>query len=219
MNKAIIFDFDGVIVESMDIKTRAFTYLFRDFPEHLDEIIDLHLSHGGMLRFEKFKIIYREILHQPLSETRMKELGEQFSDYVYHEVLECPFVKGAYEFLDKYYQKIPFFIVSGTPHEEIKLIVKERGLSQYFKEVYGAPPGKGILISKILKDYNFNPLDVLFIGDSIDDYEGTKEVGVKFIGRVAPGKKNIFAGFNVSTIVQDIFGLERIIGCFGEFRI
>jgi HAD superfamily hydrolase (TIGR01549 family) len=164
-----------------------------------------------MLRFEKFKIIYEEILHQPLSEARMKELGEEFSKFVYKEVLECPFVKGAYEFLDKYYQKIPFFIVSGTPHEEIRLIIKERGLSKYFKRVYGAPPGKGTLILKIIKDYNFTPKDIFFVGDSIDDYEGAKEAGVKFVGRVAQGKENIFAKFNISPIVEDMFALERII--------
>lgn len=209
--KAVIFDFDGVIVESMDIKTEAFKALFNDYPEHLDEIIRFHQAHGGMLRFEKFEIIYREILHQPLSESRMKELGEHFSKYVYKEVLKCPFVKGAYEFLEKYYLKKPLFIVSGTPHNEMQLIVKERNLVQYFKEVYGAPPDKGTLILKILKDYKFNPLDVLFVGDSIDDYEGAKRTGVKFIGRVAPGKENIFAEFNLWPVVQDIFELEGII--------
>lgn len=211
MNKAIIFDFDGVIVESMDIKTKAFKALFADYPDHLDEIVKFHKKHGGMVRFEKFKIIHEEILHQPLSDVRMKELGEQFSKFVYKEVLECPFVNGAYEFLNKHYQKMPFFIVSGTPHEEMKLIIRERNLSPYFKEVYGAPPGKGALILRILKDYKLDPLDVLFIGDSIDDYEGAKKAGVKFVGRVAPGEENIFAKFDVSPIIQDIFELERII--------
>jgi phosphoglycolate phosphatase-like HAD superfamily hydrolase len=141
----------------------------------------------------------------------MEELGEQFSKFVYKEVLSCPFVKGAYEFLNQYYQKIPLFIVSGTPHEEMKLLIKERNLSQYFKEVYGAPPGKGVLISKILRDYRFCPWDVLFVGDSVDDYKGAKEAGVKFIGRLPWGEKNVFAGLDVSPIVHDIFELERVI--------
>jgi len=42
MIKAIIFDFDGVIIESMDVKTKAFTFLFKDYLEHLPEIINLH---------------------------------------------------------------------------------------------------------------------------------------------------------------------------------
>ncbi|GAF78578.1 unnamed protein product, partial [marine sediment metagenome] len=33
MIKAIIFDFDGVIVESSDIKTEAFRELFQDYPQ------------------------------------------------------------------------------------------------------------------------------------------------------------------------------------------
>ncbi len=56
--KAIIFDFDGVILESMDVKTKAFALLFKDYPEHLPAVLALHQTHGGMSRFEKFEIIY-----------------------------------------------------------------------------------------------------------------------------------------------------------------
>ena len=55
--KAIIFDFDGVIVESMDIKTQAFAHLFRKCSEDIiKKVIQLHLDNGGMSRYEKFKI-------------------------------------------------------------------------------------------------------------------------------------------------------------------
>ena len=144
--KAIIFDFDGVILESMDVKTRAFAFLFKDYPEHIEEIIKLHTSHGGMSRFEKFERIYRDIFHQSLSDDKKAELGRQFSAKVYQEVLKCPFVKGAKEFLEKYHQKIPLFIASGTPDAEIKSIIRDRGLEKYFKGVFGSPLKKKELI-------------------------------------------------------------------------
>jgi beta-phosphoglucomutase-like phosphatase (HAD superfamily) len=50
--QAVIFDFDGVIVESMDIKTQAFVELFRDHPEHHETIVRLHLENGGMSRYD-----------------------------------------------------------------------------------------------------------------------------------------------------------------------
>lgn len=79
MKKAIVFDFDGVILESMDVKTRAFRDLFEDYPEHNDEIVRFHLDNGGMSRFEKFRIIYRDILSLPLSESEFERLSTKFS--------------------------------------------------------------------------------------------------------------------------------------------
>lgn len=179
--KAIIFDFDGTILESMDVKTKAFAVLFGGYPEKINEIVALHTSHGGMSRFEKFEKIHSDILNEPLSEEKKQELSNQFSQLVYQGVLSSPFVEGAKEFLDKYQGKLPMFIASGTPDSEIKSLVKDKELGQYFKDVLGSPAKKSEIISKILKDFNFQPQDVIFVGDAIDDYEGAKAAGVKFV--------------------------------------
>src|SRR5690606_22889470 len=39
---AVIFDFDGVILESVKVKTDAFKELFSDYPEHLEAIVAYH---------------------------------------------------------------------------------------------------------------------------------------------------------------------------------
>lgn len=54
MIRAIVLDFDGVIVESLDIKTRAFRDLFSDYPQHLDKIMSYHLAHNAISRYIKF---------------------------------------------------------------------------------------------------------------------------------------------------------------------
>jgi beta-phosphoglucomutase-like phosphatase (HAD superfamily) len=50
MLRAIVFDFDGVILESADIKTNAFRALFASYPEHVDQIVDFHLRNAGVSR-------------------------------------------------------------------------------------------------------------------------------------------------------------------------
>ena len=57
MIKAIIFDFDGVICESVNVKTIAFKKLFADYPEHQDRIVEYHLVNGGISRYEKLRIL------------------------------------------------------------------------------------------------------------------------------------------------------------------
>ncbi|MDN5339305.1 MAG: hypothetical protein PWQ30_414, partial [Euryarchaeota archaeon] len=55
----LILDFDGVVVESLPLKTAAFRKIFSfTSPEHLDEIIAFHLENGGMSRYDKFRHIY-----------------------------------------------------------------------------------------------------------------------------------------------------------------
>lgn len=179
--KAIIFDFDGTILESFGVKTKAFAHLFRDNTEQLPAILALHKNHEGISRFEKFEMIYRDILCQPLSREKKEELGRQFSEYVYKGVLESPFVEGAKEFLDKYYNKIPLFIASGTPEEEMKSIVRDMGMEKYFKGVYGSPAKKKDIILGIMREFHFQPQEVIFVGDSTDDEEGAKGAGVQFI--------------------------------------
>jgi len=208
--KAIIFDFDGVIVESMDIKAKAFAYLFRDYPEHVEDIVSFHMKHGGMPRFEKFEKIYSEILKIHLSEDRKKNLADEFSQFVFQEVVKCPYVEGAIEFLRANKGKYLFFIVSGTPEDELKSIVNERKLDQYFTEILGSPIKKNVHNSNLMNKYKLKPEEVMFVGDSIDDWEGVKDIGIKFIGRVIDG--NPFTAPKVYGIIKNLYQLQELIG-------
>ena len=52
MIKIIFFDFDGVIVESVDIKTKAFAMLFEHEGRDIaNRVIDYHLKNSGVSRF------------------------------------------------------------------------------------------------------------------------------------------------------------------------
>ena len=86
MIKTIIFDFDGVIVESAEIKTKAFKELFTDYPQKIEEIVQYHLANGGISRYVKFRYIYEQILGQKLSEDTEIKLGKDFSKIVLQKI-------------------------------------------------------------------------------------------------------------------------------------
>lgn len=88
--QGIIFDFDGVIVESVDIKTEAFRALFAHERAHVDSIVQFHETHGGLSRFDKFDVIYRDILRRPLGDEERVRLGTLFSELVVEAVVACP---------------------------------------------------------------------------------------------------------------------------------
>jgi HAD superfamily hydrolase (TIGR01549 family) len=215
MIKAIIFDFDGVLVESVDVKTRAFARIFEDEGEEIvQKITDYHLKNGGISRVNKFKHYYEEILKCPLSEKKLEELCSTFSRLVADEVVNSPYVNGAREFLEKFYCKIDLYIVSGTPEDELKEIVRCRGMDVFFKNIFGSPRQKGEIARTIMKQNGYNAREVIFIGDSITDLKGAQDAGIGFIGRVADSRNNPFEDLGVKVVFKDLNDIEKIIQGF-----
>ena len=187
MNKlrysAIIFDFDGVLVDSVDIKTQAFMRLYE---HHGQEIVDKvkahHLSHGGVSRYEKFKYYHKNFLGQELTEVDLNELAARFSKLVVDSVVSADWILGAKEFLEKYYNKIPLFVASGTPDAELRKIVNLRNMERFFKAVYGSALSKDDIINDIISEPNYQKSLTVMIGDSTTDYDAAIKTGVAFIG-------------------------------------
>ena len=157
----------------------------------------------------KFEVIYRDILKKKLSEQKSKELGEQFSKLALEGVIQSEFVKGAYEFLDQYYKKIFFYIISGTPEEEMVYIAQARGLKKFFRGIYGSPRTKGEIMKMIMRQDNLHSGEIIFVGDSINDYAGAREAGIQFIGRTGEEAGNPFAGVRPDLLVKDIAELKN----------
>lgn len=211
MNKhdwqAIIFDFDGVIVESGKIKTQAFAELYRPYGDDIvAQVVQFHTQNGGMSRYHKFRHFQEHFLHQPsLTEAEEKQLDIRFSELVVEAVIAAEPVPGAIELIQRQSGKIPLFVASGTPESELKVIVERRGLTPYFTKVRGAPALKKTIIAEILSAYSLASESVLMIGDAMADYEGAQANHTAFLGRVFPGDPNPFP-VDVK-IVPDLRGL------------
>jgi HAD superfamily hydrolase (TIGR01549 family) len=204
---AIVFDLDGVILESGHLKADAFRQLFRAYPAQQDQIVQLHLTQGGLSRYEKLRRIYRDYLHLPLSDEEMCRLDGEFRDLVAQAMTTCPFVRGARELIERQAAERPLFIASGTPENELREVVAARELSQYFAGVYGSPRPKAELLQVILRQLDAPADAVLFIGDSIVDYEAALAAGVPFCGRVPPGEPSPFPS-SQQLVVPDLADLE-----------
>ncbi|MCK5074627.1 MAG: HAD family hydrolase [Bacteriovoracaceae bacterium] len=208
--QAIFFDFDGVILESVDIKGWAFGKLFQGYPEHVDQIVAFHHANGGMSRFDKFRHIYKNILQKPLLNEEFKRLCEDFSNLVYHRVLKCDFVPGAMEFLRKYSNKIHLFIISGTPQDEMMKIVNTKGLEKYFRGVFGSPTPKGVWAKRVVNEFHLDSASVVFVGDAMSDYYAAKVNSLFFVARVKDSENDIFEDKKVDAKITDLFELDTL---------
>ena len=194
---AIAFDFDGVLAESVEVKTCAYTLLFAEEEgEAINQFIDYHIKNGGVSRFEKIRVFYKDILQRPLSDKRFQELALRFSSLVVDKVVAAPWVEGAREFLNKHEKQYNFFIVSGTPEDELNEIVRRRGMDHYFDAVRGSPKDKVTLLSEIIEEYNLKPGKMMFVGDAETDWNAAKKLGLPFLWRCVSDQNSRLPGYN-----------------------
>jgi phosphoglycolate phosphatase-like HAD superfamily hydrolase len=201
---AVVLDFDGVILESVDVKTEAFRALFVQHPGELDAIVDLHERHGGASRYVKFDMIYRDILKQPLAAAEREQLGRRYAQLVVDRVLACPMVPGARDLLDRLHGRVPMAVVSGTPDAELATIIARRGLDRYFVAAHGSSREKRAIIADMVRARGWRAARTIMVGDAMTDHDAACANGVGFIGRVAAGRADPFpVGTNV---ISDLHG-------------
>ncbi len=182
MNKLILLDFDGVLVDSNAIKDKAFEYVFAGFPKQKEAILAYH-RRTPIIRFDKFRYIYEQILKLPYTVQEQQRLSQEFSAYCINAVSQCPWVKGAEEFLNYFKGRRPMYIVSINPPGDLEAILKARGIRDYFDGVYAVDAGKAWAIKEILAKQALQAREAVFIGDSLGDLNSAREAGVDFIGR------------------------------------
>lgn len=193
--KAIFYDFDGVIKDSTKVKTLAFYSLYLPFGREVaDKAVAHHLKHGGVSRFEKFKIYHKEFLNEELNENEIQLWASRFSNLVLKEVIASSYVKGAKESILGLTDKVQQFIVTGTPQNEIDLIIKELGIAYSFRQICGSPKNKIDWSTELLSIYGFKNDEVLFIGDALTDYEAAEHHGFNFLLRTHEENQEYFKG-------------------------
>ena len=211
MIRALALDFDGVVVESVELKNRAFGELFREsHPGKVDAVVAFQIEHMGLSRFEKFPRIYAEVLGEPFPEDESERLDAALTALVYDGVATCPFVPGARKLIERRSAELPVFVASATPQEEVRSLVEARGLAPYVTAAYGSPARKADSLRRVVSEVGCAPQELLFVGDTVSDQRAAREAGVVFVGRVPPGEDAPFEPEDGLRTVADLAELDRI---------
>ena len=177
------FDFDGVLVDSVGVKTEAFRTLFEPYgPEVLAKVLEHHRLHGGISRIDKIQYSRTHFVGEPLSEAELAVWGRRYSKLVVERVIGAPWIAGAEEFLQEVHGRCRVFVISGTPEDELKQVIEARSIGHYFTEILGSPIKKPDHIRNLLASYQLDPSKCVFMGDALTDYYAAKETGLHFIG-------------------------------------
>lgn len=162
--KAAIFDWDGTITDSNNIKTEAFVELFQSAcPQAAGYIREYQQNRGGISRFEKFRHYIRHFFHREASAAELEDFGRRYAALCRPKLLNAPFIPGAVETLRKLsLEKIPVFIVTGSPATEIRELAATRNLLPLIHHIYGSPPTKDVLLAVLLAENRLVPEETVF---------------------------------------------------------
>jgi len=177
----IIFDCDGVLLDSNPLKTNAFREAVISYGEDAAQrLVDYHIHHGGVSRYEKFRWFFSEVVNLPDVEAATKSAIMEFSYSVKSSLPNCQVAYGL-EFLKSASGPAPWYIVSGSDQEELKHFMEDANLSPLFDGgIFGSPDTKHDIFARLIPNAGGDSQNIYF-GDSALDHIVAKEFGCDFV--------------------------------------
>jgi len=203
--RLVFWDFDGVIKESVAVKTEAFVQLFSPFgAEVAARVRAHHLANGGMSRFEKIPR-YLEWAGQSVTDASVDDYCQRFSKAVLGCVVAAPWVPGVESYLRTNRHGQEFVLVTATPQGEIEAILQAMDLHRCFSAVFGAPTRKGDAIRQVLTHRGVRASEALMVGDATADLEAARQNEVPFLLRRHVDNQQVFRDYG-GAFVEDFSG-------------
>jgi len=185
MLKQILFDFDGVIIDSMDVRDEGFRMIAKKVADNeiVEEFIKYHRYNAGLSRFVKIRYLYEEMLNKSITDEQVNKLATEFSILMKQKLTDKKvLINETVDFIKSIHKDVTLHIVSGSEEKELNYLCSNLHLSDYFKTIEGSPTPKNTLVKDIMQKYNYEKIETILIGDSINDYEAADMNGIGFIG-------------------------------------
>ena len=182
--KAVIFDMDGVIIDSEPIHFEVDMQTMKDFGCSISkEELNKYVGTTNEYMYSDIKNTYK--INKPLD-----EIIRYRSELVKTKVIESDLapIKGIKELLSDLKEKnIPAAIASSSPRDFIEVVVSKFQLEDYFncivsgEEVENGKPAPDIYV-ETAKKLRVSPEECIVIEDSKNGVLAAKEAGMKCIG-------------------------------------
>jgi len=194
--KILIFDFDGVLVDSFHV---AF---------------GIHKLSKPTLTPER----YRSLWTKNLSEVKYEEpvvreinFEEEYAKQFKNFDIDTEIKKSILKFSENFC----LFVVSSTMSEVIKEYLKKHDLLKYFEEIlgYDVDPSKTRKFNSIFKKYSANPASAIFVTDTSGDVKEAKQASIGTIIGILGGYQDeeYLKQSKPNFIVKNFSELEKLI--------
>ena len=187
MNKICVFDFDGVIANSIEV----------GYAMH-NNIKDKYNLPLVSSKNDYLEVIDNSHINNRLND-KVSDYYKECNDYYRKRIKDIRLYPRIKELLLE--KKKPLYIISSSPEEFLKEILEREDIKDAI--IYG----KGKIKTKrdrfeiLLKEHKLSKEDILYVGDTIDDYNFCTSVGIPMLG-------SNYGYSNLESIKDKLYGLK-----------
>lgn len=180
----LVFDCDGVVLDSNKVKTQAFYQAALPYGEAAAQaLVQYHVAHGGVSRYKKFAHFLDVLVPEHSNMSNGPDLNALLAAYataVQQGLLQCQIASGLAE-LRAATPNARWLIVSGGDQAELRTVFASRGIADWFDGgIFGSPDTKDEILARELANGNITGR-ALFIGDSRYDHVASSAAGLDFV--------------------------------------
>lgn len=211
MIKAVIFDMDGVLIDSEKEYLRINQLFLKESKVNLP-IEELYFLAGSNAKVEN--AFYSKVLKKPIEE--VQRLSNEF--YKKHPVdykkIVKPYVHDILKWLKE--KKIAIGLASSSPLENIKFVLKELEIESYFSFVVSGEMFEKSKPNPEIYEYSVSKLgvdkkNILVVEDSSYGIEAAYKAGLSVVAVIDEVLK-----FDTTYAQYRIHSLDELVGIIGE---
>jgi phosphoglycolate phosphatase-like HAD superfamily hydrolase len=192
---AVVFDCDGVLLETIPAKLQAYMDWMPPAHENLREVFRRHnLESFGTSRSLQLRYFYEELACREIDDDFLAFEVERFASICEPLCEAAPWAKGSREFVESCRQAgAATFVLSGTPQQDLDVMLEQRNAVELFNAIMGFPETKTGGLFRVLGEWGFDRSRTLFVGDAEKDASAAMEVGVPFVYRPSEADRPVTA--------------------------
>ena len=140
----IFWDFDGVILNSDEVRTEGFKYIFDSYSKkYIDKLINYHKINGGLSRYQKIEYFSQKILDKKLNSEEKKQYAQLYGNYCRERLCDKNLlIKNSINFIKGNHKNFNFHLVSASDEKELIYLCSNLDIKKYFKSISGSPINK-----------------------------------------------------------------------------
>jgi len=183
MSKVAVFDFDGVLAPSNQIKIDAFVEVLPVAETKLRELMR-KMYDPGETRYEMFAAVLEKC---GTAKEKIPGLvagyAEQYNNLVQEYIAKHGAAPGVADILKNlHWAGYHLYVYSNTPAEALRQTIKRLGIFELFTDVLGRPTSKADNLRQVIEREGVDAVSVMVVGDGESDWKSAREVGCGFIG-------------------------------------
>lgn len=179
----LVFDCDGTLIKSNSIKSEIFRdSLYKYDARDVQQLIEFHKLNGGISRFKKFKYFFTQVLKLKNYTAELHDVLNLFSQLSLSRLKNVPLIPGVENFLKKLsMMELQLIVSSGSEENELRALLENLGLSNYFDYIGGSPKSKEEIVNEYISQNNLINPKCLVFGDSISDFILSQKLNCDFV--------------------------------------